>query len=132
MYSPRGDASNGRKQHPHVHTVRQRARRNADRECAAFDQLDEELLEYYIALADDAGRDPGRIQPHGREDEYEALLSGLCRHRAQTLAGLAARTRTLLRCAPERFELHQALADDELLTAALLRDLASVLQVDNA
>jgi len=94
-------------------------------QCAAFDQLDEEIVKYYTALADDAGS-------HERQDEYEALLIGLCRHRARTLAGIAARARTLLRCAPERFELHQADADDELLTAALLRDLASVLQVDNA
>lgn len=101
-------------------------------QCASFDELDEQILEHNIALADDAGRGLGRAQPHERQDECDKLLVQLCQHRADTLAGIAARVRTLLRYAPERFAPDGADGYDELMIAALLRDLAAVLKVHDS
>ena len=97
-------------------------------QCVAFDDLDDQILEHNVVRADEAGRGLNKhAQPHERQGEYDGLLIQLCQRRAHTLAGIAARTRTLLRYAPERFALQQADGYDELMISALLRDLASVL-----
>lgn len=98
-------------------------------QCEAFDELDEQILEHNLAVADAVGRGLGYVPPQNRQAEYEALLIQLCRRRATSLRGIAARVRTLLRYAPECFELQEADGYDELLIAALLRDLALVLRI---
>ena len=98
-------------------------------QCEAFDEIDERIQEYNLARADIVGRGQGHAPPHEREAEYDALLIQLCQRRATSLRGIAARVRTLLRYAPECFELHEADGYDEMLIAALLRDLVLVLRV---
>ena len=98
-------------------------------QCEAFDELDEQILEYNLARADVVGRGQRHAPPHKRHAEYEPLLIQLCQRRATSLRGIAARVRTLLRYAPECFELHEADGYDQLLIAALLRDLVLVLRV---
>ncbi|MBO0710893.1 MAG: hypothetical protein J2P47_06390 [Acetobacteraceae bacterium] len=101
-------------------------------ECAAFDELEAEITAYELADRDDTIRRTGRTPLHERQDECERLLVRVCNERASTLAGIAARLRILLRIAPACFVLPEAASSgcDELLTAALLRDLASILRVD--
>ena len=103
-------------------------------ECAAFDELEAEITAYELADRDDTIRRTGRAPLHERQEECEQLLMMVCSHRARTLAGVAARVRTLLRIAPACFELPEVASSgyEELLTAALLRDLASILRLDEA
>lgn len=101
-------------------------------QCAAFIQLETEIAEYERAHADDVGRGQGLVPPHEREDECMELLRDLCQRRAASLQGIAARVRTLMRYAPDRFELSDTDGYDELMIAALLRDLASVLKTHDS
>jgi len=97
-------------------------------QCVAFLRLEEEINEYERAHANDVGRGLGLAPPHEREDECLELLRELCQRQATSLSGIVARVRTLLRFAPARFELSEADGYEELMIAALLRDLASVLK----
>lgn len=101
-------------------------------QCAAFDELEAEITAYELADHGDGLRRTGRVPLHDRQDECEQLLMTVVRHRASTLAGIAARVRSLLRIAPGCFELPEPASSgyDELLTAALLRDLAHLLRLD--
>jgi len=72
------------------------------------------------------------VPPHARENECMELLHNLCQRRAASLHGIAARVRTLLRYAPDRFEMNETEGYGELMIAALLRDLASVLKAHDS
>lgn len=97
-------------------------------QCATFIQIETEIADYERAHASNSRTKQAPAPPHEREDEGMALLHDLCQRRAASLHGIAARVRTLLCYAPDRFRLNETDGYDELMIAALLRDLASVLK----
>jgi hypothetical protein len=87
--------------------------------CHTFSRLEAEF-----AADDEArgNRKPGTWSP----EQVEA-----CQSRARTMAGIRARVWTLLHFTPELFEQSDASCYDMRLLAALLRDLRTVLKLDD-
>jgi len=96
-----------------------------------FNQLEEEFVENDLAHCN---HEPGTWSPaqvDQRRDELERLVDKLVLYRAKTLNGLAARVRTLAHLAPELFEPADISYAEMRLVCALLRDLRTVLKVDD-
>jgi len=99
--------------------------------CHAFRQLEAEFT------ADDEVRSHRKLgwsleQAEARREELDEVVDRLCRSRARTMAGIRARVWTLLHFTPELFEQPDASCYDIRLLTALLRDLRTVLKVDDA
>jgi len=108
-------------------------------QCAAFDQLEHELQEqdHTHDQSKPADRRNCSIydsvaQVDELYDVCEELVATLCQYHARTLVGIAARVRTLLYLSPEVFKPSDTEAWDVRMVGALLRDLRTVLKVDDA
>ena len=99
--------------------------------CQTFSHLEAEFVENDIAQCNQelATWSPAQVE---RWDELERLVEMLCRHHARSLSGIAARVRTLLHVAPRLFEPSDEDFFDMRMVSALLRDLRTVLKVDDA
>jgi len=102
--------------------------------CQTFSQREAEFVENDIDMAR-CNHERGTwssAQVEQRWDELKQLVDTLCRHRARSLSGIAARVQTLLHIAPGLFEPSELDCFDMRLVSALLRDLRTVLKVDDA
>jgi len=94
--------------------------------CAAFTQLDAEILAYEKAYAPRED-EPAEPPPHPRDGELDSLLDELCATRATSLDGISARLQALLHWAPYLIKEWQRGGYDRRMCAALLRDLQDML-----
>jgi hypothetical protein len=96
--------------------------------CQTFSQLEAEFVENDTAQCNQGlgTWSPAQVE---RWDELERLVETLC---ARSLSGIAARVRTLLHVNPRLFEPSDEDFFDMRLVSALLRDLRTVLKVDDA
>ena len=108
-------------------------------QCAAFDHLEHELQEQGHTHDQSKQADRRNCLIYGSaahvdelHDECEELVATLCQHHAHTLVGIAARVRTLLFLSPEAFKPSDTESWDVRMIGALLRDLRTVLKVDDA
>jgi len=99
--------------------------------CQTLSHLEAEFVENDIAQCNQelATWSPAQVE---RWDELERLVETLCRHHARSLSGIAARVQMLLHVAPRLFEPSDEDFFDMRLVSALLRDLRTVLRVDDA
>jgi len=100
--------------------------------CQMFSQLEAEFIENDLARCNHERGTWSPAQVERRRDELDLLVDRLVRYRAKTLNGVTARVRTLLYLAPELFEPREKDCYDMRLVSALLRDLRTVLKVDDA
>jgi len=107
-------------------------------QCAAFDRIEQEMLEHDVAHDRSMYADLRACSLYGSiariddlHDQCDELVVMLCQYRARTLAGIAARVRTLLHLSPDLFEVSDADCWDARMVGALLRDLRKVLNVAN-
>jgi len=99
--------------------------------CQIFSQLASEFIENDMARRNHERGTWSPTQVEQRRDELERLVEKLCRHHARSLSGIVARVRTLLSIAPGLFEPSDTDCFDMRFVGALLRDLRTVLKVDN-
>jgi len=99
--------------------------------CQTFSQLEAAFVEKDIARCN---QELGYLvaRASGTRDELERLVETLCQHHARSLSGIAARVQMLLQVAPRLFEPSDEDFFDMRLVSALLRDLRTVLKVDDA
>jgi len=100
--------------------------------CQTFSQREAEFVENDMVRCNHERGSWSSAQVEQRWDELERLVDTLCRHRARSLSGIAARVQTLLHVAPALFEPSDTDCFDMRLVSALLRDLRTVLNVDDA
>lgn len=99
--------------------------------CRTFVARELEYMQNYMAHAN---HDPGTwsaAEEEARRVELDQLADRVCRSRARSLTGIRARLRTLRHLAPDWFEAGEADCTSTRLLAALLRDLRTVLKVDD-
>jgi len=108
-------------------------------QCETFDRLEQELEEQdhthdqskYAERANCSLYDAA-AQVDELHSECEKVVDTLCQYRARTLVGIAARVRTLQHFSPEVFKPSDIDCWDVRMVGALLRDLRTVLKVDDA
>lgn len=96
-------------------------------QCQAFDRLEAVITDQCTACDGWSFAQVDELH-----DECDVLVDMLCRDRARTLAGIAARVQTLLHLSPELFKPADTDCWDVRMVGALLRDLLTVLKVDDA
>jgi len=108
-------------------------------QCAAFDRLKREIQEQRHAQDQTKYADrcncsmyDSAAQVDELRDECDELVATLCQYRARTLVGVSARLRTLLYLSPEVFKPSDTERWAVRMVGALLRDLRTVLKVDDA
>ena len=113
---------------PNIVTLPSLDRRDATlvAQCQAFDRLEEVITKHCDACGTWS---PARVDE--LHYECDALVAILCRYRARTLVGIAARVQTLLHLSPELFNPSDIDCWDMRMVSALLRDLRTVLKVED-
>jgi len=107
-------------------------------ECAAFDRLEQEFdstttrttkaSAQIVVIA----RYTTRLRRWTSFTMKNEVVAMLCQYRALTLVGTVARVRTLLHLSPEVFKPPDTDCWDVRMVGALLRDLRTLLKVDDA